>query len=726
MSRRWRLTRRGFLIGGGLTGAGIALGWRFGVPRLHLGVADALEGAAPLASLPITPDAWFTLAGDGTVTLALPKVEMGQGIHTALAQIAADELEIAWEQIRVVQASTRAGLADSGGTGASNSVRSAYLPLRTAAATLREMLRAAAMAKLGAAAITIREGVCYDAADPQRSVTYGALAAERRAWKVPQQPIPLKSPDTFTIVGSAAQRLDIPAKLEARAVYGFDARADGMAYGAAAHPPTLGAMLRRAAPGSAASVPGVLHVVIEDGFAGVVATSRAAASAGVRELELVWDERPPLQQSEIDARIQVGRGDGVTVQQIGDAVGALSTGGFGTSEQPAGGLVSAEYRTPMAAHAHLEPQAALVTVTDAQVTALVSTQSPDLVRDELARLLGRKPETVEVTATYLGGGFGRRLNVEVAGEAARLARGSGMPVHVGWSRTDEFRHGYHRPPTHHALRAALAADGTIAAIEHQQASGEVAFPFLPAAALPFIGADFGAWRGARIVYESPNRRTVAWLNKLPVRTGWWRGLGLLANTFAIESFVDELAHAAGADPLAFRLAHLGDDPIGRRLAQVLQVAADRAGWHTPFAAGRGRGIACSFDAGTAVAHVAEVSLGERGIRVHRVTCAVDPGLVINPDGVVAQCEGAIMMGVSSTLFERLTVADGQFAPSNFDGYPLLRIGDAPAIDVAIVGGGDTPYGMGEPPLGPTAAAIANAVFALSGQRLRELPLAPKL
>jgi isoquinoline 1-oxidoreductase beta subunit len=272
------------------------------------------------------------------------------------------------------------------------------------------------------------------------------------------------------------------------------------------------------------------------------------------------------------------------------------------------------------------------------------------------------------------------------------------------------------------LRGKLDDNGRLQAIQHHQASGDVAFPFLPGFLKTVMGADFGAWRGSIIQYDVPNINTTAWRIELPIPTGWWRGLGLLANIFAIESFMDEAAHAAGVDPLQFRLNHLPDTELGERFRAVLQAAADKAGWDTPAPAGRSRGIACCIDVGTVVAEVAEVSVEEGQIRVHKVTAAMDPGMVINPDGAAAQTEGAIIMGMSSVFNEAITVKDGQVVPANFDTYPLLTMDRTPDIDVVLLESGSEPFGIGEPPIGPIAAAIANAVFAATGQRLRELPL----
>ncbi len=710
---RWRVTRRGFLIGVGVSGAGLALGWRYGLPELRLRVARALDNASPPGSIKASPVAWFDISPDNQVTLYMPKVEMGQGIHTALGQIAAEELELDWQQLRVVASHTNQGLADAFGTGGSNTISSLFTPLREAAATLRSMLtsRAAELWGIEAVYAITMNGEVFQQQNPQVRLSYGEIVQGAGAWDVPKEKPELKPVSEFRLIGKPLPRVDFREKLTGRAVYGYDARVPGMLYGAVARPPSLGATLKRASAGTALRVSGVEKVLIEDDFVGVVAQSRTAAWRALEALELDWQEsQERIQQDELERLTTVQNGAGVVIQRHGRSKANLT-----------GDLITAEYRTPFAAHAHLEPQAALVDVQANKVTALVSTQSPDLVRNELAKLLGRKNAEVEVTASYLGGGFGRRLNVEVAGEAARLSAAVGKPVHVGWTRQEEFQQGYLRPPTHSVLKASLE-NGHIKAIEHQQASGDVAFPFFPAVAASVLGADFGAWRGSTIPYEGISHRLVsAQRVKLPVRTGWWRGLGLLANVFATESFMDELAHAAGADPLEFRLLHLDDSPNGRRFKTALQSAAEAAGWGTA-PAGRALGIACSTDVNTICAQVAEVSVENRQIRVHKITAAIDPGLIINPDGVKAQTEGSIIMGLSSTFLEKATFKDGRVAADNFDRYPILAMQAAPDIQVIPIESGSEPFGMGEPPMGPVAAAVANAVYQLTGQRLRTLPL----
>jgi isoquinoline 1-oxidoreductase beta subunit len=553
--------------------------------------------------------------------------------------------------------------------------------------------------------------------DPSKRRDFADIVSAKTGdWEAPEVAPALKDPGQFRYIGQPMARRDFEAKLTGQAVYGYDARLDGMKYGAVARPPTLNARLKSASPGSAGEMPGVQKVVIADDFAGVAADTRSQAQAAVAQLQVEWDPGHPWQQAELEAMVTVGNGSAVTIQREGDTGGSLR--GETT--------LSTEYRTPFAVHAHLEAQAALADVQATSVRVWCSTQAQSSVLSAVAKALSVDEKTVEVIPTYVGGGFGRKVGDEVAIEAARLSQAAGVPVHVGWTRTEDMRYGYFRPPTHHQLAARLATAGNLLAIEHRQASGDVAFAFLPNFLAPIMGADFGAYRGALIRYAVPNKQTVAYRTELPVRTGWWRGLGLLANVFAVESFMDELAHAAGVDPLEFRLRHLDATvPAQARLMAVLHAAADLAGWNTAAPAGRARGLACCLDVDTAVAMVAEVSVDSATgkIRVHRVSAAMDPGLVVNPDGARAQVEGNIMWGVGSALIEELTIKDGQVQAGNFDLYPLLTMKEAPDVDVVLLEAGDgRPRGVGEPPIGPVAAAIANAVFALTGARLRQLPM----
>jgi isoquinoline 1-oxidoreductase beta subunit len=638
---------------------------------------------------------------------------MGQGIHTALAQIAAEELEVAWEQLEVHHADTGRAI-DGGITSGSNSVSSMFTPLREAAATVREMLRGEAALALGVSPgeLTAQDGHFLVNNDPEQSISYGEVVQRVAVWEIPETPPTLKAVNEYHTIGQSQPRVDLRAKVLGEAVYGYDARLPNMLYAAIARPDVLNSKIRRAAPGDAPQQSGVVSVVANEAFAGVAAESRAQAQAALTSLEIEWDEGELFQQADIEALTTVGEGNGVVIQKEGDAAGEL---------RDDAGVVIGEYRTPVAAHAHLEPQSVLVDVQPDVVSVYVSTQAPYMVRSSVAEALGRDEEEINVIPVYLGGGLGSKVGTESAAQAALLSQEAGRPVHLGWTRNEDLRYGYFRPPTHHVLRAKVDESGRMRVMDHQQASGDVAFPFLPPFLPAVMGADFGAWRGATIPYDIPHRQTVAWRIKLPFPTGWWRGLGLLANVYALESFVDEVAQATGTDPLEFRLQQLPPGELGARMRVVLERVAEAANWGGSLPAGHAQGLAVCVDVNTVVAQIAEVSVENNQPRVHRVDAVIDPGLVINPDGVKAQTQGAIIMGLSSTLREEITFKDGMVEASNFDRYPLLTNAEAPHIEVTTISSGDSPYGVGEPPIGPIAAATGNALFALTGRRLRRLP-----
>ena len=723
--RRWRLSRRGFLIGLGAAGAGLAVGAYFGKPALNLFMAESLAAGEHAGNsfmqLADDPPLWLEVLPDSRIRLSLVKVEMGQGVHTSIAQIAVEELGIGWDDLVVQQADTSSDLVDSFGTGGSFSVASSYGPLRRAAAGMRSLLQREAASALKQAAGALRvDGRGFAVADdPGRRVDFHTLVTAITDWELPaEDQLPLKSVDEFTVIGQSVARIDIPDKVTGKAIYGYDMRLPDMRYGAVVRPPTLEAKLRSASAGEAEQIEGVEQFVIdvESGFAGVVAKTRGAAWSAVKAMQTEWNEGYLWQQEEIEALIEPEGSGGITVQREGNAARALSQGS----------PIMATYRSPFAVQTPLEAPAALADVRGDQVRVWVSTQFQERAKGQIAAALGVDADTVRVTPTYLGGGFGSKLDTRVAIEAARLSRAAGAPVHVGWDRPEALRHGYLRPPTKNILTGALDDNGRIAAIEHRQGSGDVAFSFMPDLMEFVMGADFGATIGARINYDVPNRTVTAWRKTLPVWTGWWRGLGLFPNTFAVESFVDELAAAAGADPLRFRLEHLPDSPSGERMRAVLEAVAELSGWGTPLAAGRARGVACLIS-NTMVAEVAEVSVDETSgkITVHDVACAVDCGLVVNGDGAKAQIEGNVMWGVGSTLIEQAYVKDGRLDLNNFETYPLLTMGEAPDVRSVLVNtGGETPYGMGEPPIAPVGAAIANAFAAATGRRIRTLPMTP--
>lgn len=720
------ITRRRLLLGAaagaGLLVVGAPVALDRGRPRLAEAILERGTGS------PTIPDGlvWFELHGDDRpVTLHVPKIEMGQGVHTGFAQLALEELAIEPEQLRVQQADTARGFAaDAQFTFGSTSVSTMYQPLREAAAAVQAMLAAEAGARLGVSADRLDAAAGrFTVRGTDRALTFGQVVAGRATpWQLPEQPPALRGRGSFTRIGRDLRRVDMRDKLTGAAVYSYDARVPGMRFGAVARPPRFGATLRS---GRGPTRDGLTVLIdVETNFAGVVAPTRTQAWAALAELELEWEGGTQASSADLDAMLPAT--GGAVIRRDGDLDDALSRGT----------LVEAEYRTPLAHHAHLEPVAALVAIDPpAQpdgprpVRAWVGTQAPGAAKEALTELLGDGHD-VTVYPTLLGGSFGRKGSQDAAVEAARLARADGSPVHVGWSRGEDLRHGVYRPPTHTRLRATVEGTGDAArlrGVEQFSSSGDIiwAIAGLPEFVRDTLGFDPGTLLAQFLPYRLDGYRVRNEREELPVPTGPWRGLGAYPNTFALESFVDELAAAASADPVRFRLANLPDDDAGRRLAAVLRTAAQESGWGGPLPADgarRGRGVACCLDHDTAVAQVAQVRVGNGRIEVERIVVAVDPGLVVDPAGARQQAVGSVVMGLSSALVEQLSVADGAVTQGNFDDYPILTMDRTPPIDVFFVDSDDRPRGMGEPVLGPVAAAVANAVHAATGQRARALPL----
>ncbi len=719
MENKWKLSRRKFLIRAGTVG-GIALGVTLvecGPLRRKLGQM-ANDGKLQSYKNHYAPDIWFEIAPDGTITLHSPKVEMGQGVFTALGQIAAEELETDWKNIRVVHAHSARGPVDPTVTGGSDSVANLYDVVRNLAAQMREMLKnnAAALLNVPASSLRADKGIITGGG---KSISYGEVAAKSTHWEIPKDKPKLKEIADFKIIGQPLPRVDLVAKVKGEPLFGIDATMPGMLYGAVARPPFIGAVFKSAKTGKAETMPGVVKVVVAKEFVGVVAATRTQALDAKQALEINWEKPSKTwNQPDIEALIEVGKGVRNVIQIKGDSDKYL--GGEG--------VLTGSFHTPIGAHAQMEPNGALVDAQEKKATIKMSTQVVQLTRGEVAKALSLSDDAVDVQPAYLGGGFGRRLHTPHAKEAAILSKAVGKPVHCFFERSEEFQNSYLRPPTAHLLKAKLGADGTIQALEHNTSSGDVAFgsALLPSFAPAVFGADFGAWRGGMIQYSAiPNVKTIFWRCLLPFATSWWRGLGLLANTFAIESFMDDLARAAKADPLEFRLKHIADDEAGVRLKGVLKAAAEKAGWGKPLAPGRAHGIACCTDVHTPVAQVVEAGMVNGKIKVFKVTCAIDPGLIINPDGVRAQCEGAIHMGMSAALTEEILIVDGKVTPNKLGYYNILLLRDSPEVEVVLLSTGP-PRGVGEPPIGPIAAAIGNAVLALTGKRLSRIPLNGKM
>ncbi|MFS4492646.1 molybdopterin cofactor-binding domain-containing protein [Maribacter sp. 2308TA10-17] len=716
MSKK-KISRRKFLVRGGLGTIGVlAVGTYVFRNSIRRGIAGAIDtGETPYVGDTSTPIIWFEVTSDNNMILHSPKVEMGQGTFTGLAQMAADELEVSMEQMQVVHANSASGNMDGFATGGSTSISTLWVPLRELAATMREMIKNEAANKMGVAAekLTISNGVF---SSDGKTMTYAEAAKDVSEWEVPDTPI-LKDIKEYKFIGKPIPRVDLKDKVFGTPMYGMDAAMPDMLYGAVVRPTKIGAKFIDADTSKAESMPGVVKIVKEKDFVGVIANSQTEAENAKNVIDAQWDVERTWQTSDIEAMIAVGKGEPFVIQKEGSAKNIL--------EDSEDAIVS-EYKSPIGAHAQLEPNGALAYVEADKATIMMSTQVVKITRDEIADRIGLDSDQVNIVPTFLGGGFGRRLHTPNGIQAAVLSKAVGKPVKCFFTRKEEFQNDTFRPPTHHVLKATLDSEGMIEAIEHNVSSGDVAWgsPMLPGILEPILGADLGAWRGGMIQYGGiPNYRTISWRKKLPFATSWWRSLGLLANTFAVESFMDELAIGAKKNPVEFRLAQIQDDDRGFRLKEVIKAAAEKSGYTDEVVNGRVMGFAASTDVNTPCAQVAEVSIENNEIKVHKVTCAMDPGLAVNPDQVRAQCEGAIIMGMSASMFEKMEVEDGELTPTIYGPYQMATMRNTPKeIDIVLLQNSDVPGAVGEPPLGPIGAAVANAVFRLTGKRLREMPL----
>jgi len=589
------------------------------------------------------------------------------------------------------------------------------VPLRELAATMREMIKKEAASKLSVlpTEVSVNNGVVLAAG---KTMTYAEAVANVTEWDVPDTP-KLKEIKDYKYIGKPIARVDLNDKVFGAPIFGMDATMPDMLYGSVVRSSAIGAKYKDAKISKAEGMPGVVKIIKEPDFVGVVAHSLIQAENAKNAIDVQWEVERNWQTADIEAMIEVGKGEPFIIQKEGDAEDILN------SEE---GVVTSEYKSPIGAHAQLEPNGALAYVADDKATIIMSTQVVKISRDEIADRLGLDKDQVNMVPTFLGGGFGRRLHTPNAIQAAVMSKAVGKPVKCFFTRKEEFQNDTFRPPTHHVLKAKLTQDGMIEAMEHNVSSGDVAFgsPMVPSIAAPILGADLGAWRGGMIQYGAiPNYRTISWRVTLPFATSWWRSLGLLANTFAIESFMDELAISAKKNPAEFRLAQIQDNDRGFRLKEVIKAVVEKSGYKDEVVDGRAMGFAVSTDANTPCAQVVEVSIKNKEIKVHKVTCAMDPGIAVNPDQVRAQCEGAIIMGMSASMFEKMDVEDGQLTPTIYGPYQMALMKNAPKeIDVVLLQNDDKPGAVGEPPLGPIGAAVANAVFRLTGQRLRSMPL----
>ena len=719
------VSRRTFIKVVSVAGVGLTLGITY---KVVSGSADV-----PATDAAFAPDAWLRIDADGAVTIMVDKSEMGQGITTALPQLVAEELEVQLEQVSFAFAPAHPAYRAPGLgmqlTGGSTSVLSAWEPLRRAGASARLMLREVAARRWGVAADQIRM-IDGSAVHPDGStLSYGELAAEAATVPVPEA-VPLKDPSEFRIIGSSPPRLDIPAKTTGQAIFGVDAGPPDTRVAVIARSPVFGGVLRSFDPAPALAVEGVDEVVEVASGVAVVADGYWAAKKGRDALRIEWDEGEgsTLDDAEIFRRFRAGVAEGgKAAREDGDVDSALAA---------AGTSVTAAYSLPYLAHATMEPMNCTAVVEDGRCTVWAPTQFQDAPgyvgggsRQAAAKAAGLDEDDVEVHTTFLGGGFGRRAELDFVREAAELASKIDGPVKVIWSREDDVQHDYYRPASYHELAATLDEAGRPIAWRHDMALQSIMENWIPGWMPKFVaswaglmpnGVDPTSVEAAHNhPYLIPNVR-VSWANvKLPIPVGFWRSVGNSHNGFVVESFVDELAHAAGQDPYQYRRALLMNQPRHRA---VLDAVAEASGWGTTPPEGRARGIAVVASFGSYVAEVAEVSVEAGKPRVHKVWCAIDCGVVVNPAIVRAQMESAIVYGLTAALYGRISIQGGRAVQSNFHDYPMLRMNEAPEVEVVLAPSGDPPGGVGEPGLPPAAAALTNALFALTGQRIRDLPI----
>lgn len=713
--RRKRWSRRKFLVRGGLGTLGVlALGTYVFRNPLRRTVLDFAENTVmDYSGKGTTPNLWFEITKDNTVTLISPKVEMGQGTFTGMAQLVADELDVAIDQIDVKAADTDSGVVDAMSTGGSMSINGLWGPLRELAATMREMIKSEAAKQLGVdvGTLTTKNGIVSDG---NKSKSYAEVAGGVTEWKIPKTP-ELRTLKDYSVVGKPIPRIDLAPKVFGDPIFGMDAELPGMLHAAVIRPEHIGAKFKSADTDEAEEMPGVVKIVQQEDWVGVVAESFPQALAAKRKIKVSWDVPKEWTEEEIREMLQVGKGSKMETQIQGNALSPESNE-----------TETMEFTSPIGAHAQIEPNGAVADVKDGKATVILSTQVAGVTQKQVSKALGIPLADVNIVPTYLGGGFGRRLNTTHAVRACQLSKAVGKPVKYFFTRKEEFQHDLFRPPTHHVMRGKLDSDGWLESLEHHYASGDVAINslLLPGIANTMLGTDVGAMRGGNIMYHSvPNHRSVQWHTTLPFATSWWRSLGLLANTFAIESFIDELALKAGKNPIEMRLKALGSKERSKRIAAVIEKAAEAANYQDQPEGGRAMGFAASIDAGSPCAHVAEVSIEGTQIKVHKVTCAFDCGVAVNPDQVKAQCEGNVIMGMSAALQEKMTLKDGKLYPTIYGPYDMALIKHAPKeIDVHLVQGVDRPMAVGEPPMGPIGAAIGNAVRRLTGKRLTDLPM----
>jgi isoquinoline 1-oxidoreductase subunit beta len=700
------LSRREFIAAGAAAGAGLVVG--FYLPHGSNGGGDVFS---PNAYLKITPD--------NKVTVVVARSEMGQGVRTSLPMILAEELEADWKQIQIEQAGASTLFGDQT-TGGSASVRTTWDPMRKAGAAAREMLVSAAALQWGVArtACKAENGAVVHAASNHRA-TYGELASKAATLPVPTD-VPLKQAKDYKIVGKPIPRLDTPSKVNGTAEYGIDFRLPDMKYAVVARCPVIGGKVASFDEKEAKKISGVRHVgKISDSSIAVVADSVWGAMEGRRVLQVTWDEGPNRDLNSVaimqSLREAVSK-KGVPLYSVGDVT------------KVSGRRIEAAYELPFMAHAPMEPGNATAHFQGSKCEIWAPTQVPQDVRDSAAAAIGLDPDNVKVNVLLMGGGFGRRLEHDYGVEAAQVSKAINGPVKVIWTREDDMRNSTYRPASYHKLSAVLDGQGWPVAFTHDLVAPSIsAQKGQPGEG----GVDPDLKDEAALVYSFPYAQVQYIQTETPVPLGWMRSVYALQVGFANECFIDELATAAGKDPLAYRLHLLAKDEDIKffdatwrtaRMRGVLQLAADKAGWGKPLPAGHYHGIACFGCFGSYMAQVVELSMEQDQPRIHRVVAAIDCGQVVNPNILEQQIQGGVIYGLTNALRAKITIEKGRVVQGNFDDYAPVRMSEIPMVEAHFVVSTEAPTGAGEPPIPPLAPAICNAMFAATKKRVRALPI----
>ena len=729
-----KLTRRKLIVGGSVLGGGLVIGFTLsrGAGPVPQTVADSFQ-----------PNAWLQITNDGRIVFQLDKAEMGQDVYTALTTIIGEELDVDPNRITVEMAGIHPAYNNPAMgmqvTGGSSSVTTAYEPLRLAGATGRYMMILEAAHRWGLDMQSLRTndgGVYHDVSG--RHVRYAELVDQAKRLPLPAPgEVTLKDPSEFRWIGKSLPGLSNRAKTTGEPVFGADVVVPGMKIAVVVRCPHFGGKVKHFAGEAAAGMPGVAAVIpIHSGIA-VVADDYWQARQGAEKLSIEWDKGPLAGIS--SASILAKQRD-VLASDTEDPISALAEGDAKAVLQQAENTLEATYSAPFLHHSPMEPQNATALASGDEMEVWAPSQAPGFVRMLASEFSGFANDKITVHSTHLGGGFGRRAMTDFAGEVAAIAaQMPGVPIKLMWSREDDMRHDFYRPSTLHRVRAALDSDGNIQAYDHRLVSASIIqgmaatvvngyLPnWLPKAIAEGIGRTAGSFAGGRdssmaegalIPYRADNKNVEIALYDPGIPLGFWRSVGHSHNAFVAESFIDELANAANKDPLTFRLEKLQGHP---RHSAVLQAAARAANWGSP-APGRVQGVAVHESFASYVAEVVEISRSDSQYKIDRIVCAVDCGLVINPDRVKAQIESAVYYGLTAALKAPVTIEDGRVQQSNFHDLPVIRINEAPRVEVVLVNSQAHPTGVGEIGLPPVAPALANALFAATGVRQRDLPL----